>query len=156
MDIGSLVALAGNALVGAAVTDAWEDTRHKIARLFGRGKPDRSIERRLDATRERLTETAAADLDEVQASLAAAWATRLADLLEEHPDAEAELRALVEQIAAMLPPGTVTASDHAVAAGRNVNVGADRGSVAAAVIHGNVTHGNVTPPGPTVPGPGNG
>ena len=45
MDISSLVALAGNTLVAAAVTDAWEDVRQKIARLFGRGQPDPGAER---------------------------------------------------------------------------------------------------------------
>jgi len=38
---------------------------------------------------------------------------RLADMLEEHPDAKAELRALVEEIQAALPAGTVSAADHA-------------------------------------------
>jgi len=40
MDISSLVALAGNTLVAAAVTDAWETARQRFGRLFGRGKPD--------------------------------------------------------------------------------------------------------------------
>lgn len=54
MDISSLVALAGNTLVAAAVTDAWETARHGFARLFGRGKPDPAMERRLEATRSQL------------------------------------------------------------------------------------------------------
>jgi hypothetical protein len=44
----------------------------------------------------------------------------------------------------------VTASDHAVAAGRDVKITADRGGLAAGVVHGNVT------PGPTPPGPAQG
>jgi hypothetical protein len=83
----------------------------------------------------------------VQADLASQWALRLTDLLED-PGAEAELRALVEEIRAMLPAGAVSAVDRAVAAGGDVNVRADRGSVAAGVIHG-----NVAPLGPTGPGP---
>jgi hypothetical protein len=50
-----LAALAGNTLVAAAVTDAWESARHKTARLFGRGQQDPATERRFNATRERLT-----------------------------------------------------------------------------------------------------
>lgn len=42
----------------------------------------------------------------------------------------------------------VAASDHAVAAGRDVKISASGGSVAAGVIHG-----NVIPPGPIPPGP---
>ena len=75
---------------------------------------------------------------------------RLADLLEEDPDAEADLRALVQQIQAALPAGMVSAADHAVAAGRDVNISASGGGVAAGVIHG-----NVAPPDPTRPGPAN-
>jgi len=42
----------------------------------------------------------------------------------------------------------VSASDHAAAAGRDMNITASNGGTAAGVIHG-----NVTPPGPTLPGP---
>jgi hypothetical protein len=151
MDISSLAALAGNTLVAAAVTDAWETARHRFARLFGRGKPDSATERRLEATRSQLTAAPPDGLEQVQADLASQWALRLADLLEEDPGAEAELRALVEEIGTLLPDGAVFAVGHSVAAGRDVNVRADRGSVAAGVIHG-----NVTPPGPTGPGPASG
>ena len=78
------------------------------------------------------------------------WAavTRLTDLLEEDPGVEADLRTLVQEIQAQLPAGTVSAADHAVAAGRDVNISASEGGVAAGVIHG-----DVTPPGPIRPGP---
>jgi hypothetical protein len=151
MDIGGLVALAGNTLVTAAVTDAWETARHGFARLFGRGKPDSATERRLEATRSQVSAAHLADLEQVQADLARQWALRLTDLLEEDPGAEAELRALVDEIRAMLPAGTVSAVGHSVAAGRDVNVRADHGSVAATVIHG-----NVAPPNPSQKGPADG
>ena len=47
-----------------------------------------------------------------------------------------------------LPAGAVSAADHSVAAGRDVNITASGGGTAAGVIHG-----NVAPPGPTPPGP---
>ena len=148
MDVSSLLALAGNTLVAAAVTDVWDTARHRFARLFGRGQPDSVTERRLEATRSQLTAAAPAELEQVQADLASKWALRLSDLLEENPDAEAELRALVDEIRVMLPAGAVSAAGHSVAAGGDVNVRAEHGSVAAAVIHG-----NVAPPDPTGPGP---
>jgi len=151
MDINSLAALAGNTLVAAAVTDAWETARHRFARLFGRGEPDPVTERRLEATRSQLAAVSADGLEQMRADLAGQWALRLADLLEEDPGAEAELRALVAQIQAALPAGTASAADHAVAAGRDVNITASGGGIAAGVIHG-----DVTPPGPTRPGPGHG
>ncbi len=145
MVVETLVALAGNALVQSMVTDGWEGVRHKVARLFGRGKPDPAIEKRLDTTRDQLTATPPDKLDAVQANLAQQWQTRFADLLADHPDAQAELEALVEEIR---PSGPVTATDHSVAAGRDVNVTASGGSVAAGVIHGNVTLPGTPPIGP--------
>ena len=46
---------------------------------------------------------------------------------------------------------SVSAADHSVAAGRDVNITAASGGVAAGVIHG-----NVTPPNPTRQDPANG
>jgi hypothetical protein len=151
VDIASLVALGGNTLVAAAVSDGWEAARDRIARLFGRGQPDPAIERRLDATRDQLSAASPADVERVKADVGAEWAVRFKDLLADHPDAGAQLRALVEEIQVLLPAGSVSASGHAVAAGRDINVSADRGSVAAGVIHG-----SVAPPGPTRPGPASG
>jgi hypothetical protein len=108
----------------------------------------RGRERRLEETREQLTGPEGTDLEQARAALAAQWSTRLADLLEENPGAEADLRTLVQQIQAALPAGMVSAADHAVAAGRDVNISASGGGVAAGVIHG-----NVAPPNPTGPGP---
>jgi hypothetical protein len=149
----ALAALAGNTVVAAATTDAWETARRGFARLLGRDDPDRTkmAEQRLEQTREQLTGAAGTDSEQARAALAERWAGRLADLLEEHPDAEADVRALVQEIQAALPAGMVSAADHAVAAGRDVNITAASGGVAAGVIHG-----NVTPPNPTRQDPANG
>jgi hypothetical protein len=137
----ALAAMAAAALVQAMVTDGWEGVRHKVAGIFGRGQPDPAIERRLDATRDELAAAPPGELATVQAALAAQWQTRFADLLADHPDAEADLAALVQQI-----KPTVAASDHSVAAGGNVTATAQDGGVAAAVIHGDV-HAGPTRPG---------
>jgi hypothetical protein len=143
MDIAVLVALAGNALVAAAVTDAWEDVRQKVARWFGRGEPDPQLERRLDATRRQLSSVSPGDLVQAQAAEATAWQTRFADMLADHPEAVGELDALVREIAASIP----AAADHSATAGRDMIARADHGSAAANVVHGNITVG------PTKPGP---
>ena len=137
-------------MVTAAVTDAWEAARKGFARLLGRGDPGTAqlAEQRLAETRDQLTRATGADLERTRTALESQWVTRLTDLLEENPGVEADLRALVEQVQARLPAGLVSAADHAVAAGRDVNISADRGGLAAGVIHG-----NVAPPGPTHPGP---
>lgn len=142
MDVATLAALAGNALVTAAVTDGWESVRHKVAALFGRGKHDQRAAERFDQTRAAL-EAAGGDAAQVRAEQEASWAARLRVLLEDHPDAADEVQALVAQIQA----NATVATDHSIAAGRDVRISADHGSVAAGVIEGDVTVG------PTKPGP---
>jgi hypothetical protein len=143
----ALAALAGNTVVAAATTDAWEAARRKFARLLGRGDPDtaKAAERRLEQTHDQLTNAAGEDLERVRAALEAQWVTRLADLLEDDPAVEAELRAVVEEIRSQLPAGTAAAADHAVAAGRDVNISASEGGMAAGVIHGDVHTGPTRP-----------
>ncbi len=149
----ALASLAGQTVVTAAVTDAWEAARRGFAQLLGRGDPKQTevAERRLEETRGQLTGPQGTDLEQARAALAAQWATRLADLLDEDPAVEADLRGLVQRIQAALPAGMVSAAHEAVAAGRDVNISASGGGVAAGVIHG-----NVAPPGPPGPGPVNG
>ena len=148
----ALAQWAGQTVAAAAVTDLWEAARHKVARLLGRGDPTKTevAERWLNDTHQQLAGAEGADLEPVQAAVARRWEGRFADLLDEDPGVEADLRALVEEIAAQLPTGMVSAADHAVAAGGNVNITASGGGTAAGVIHG-----NVTPPDPTLRGPAN-
>jgi hypothetical protein len=148
----ALASLAGNTVVAAATTDAWEAARRKFAQLLGRGDPDRTklAERRLDQTREELVGVTGQELEKAQANLGKTWQVRLEDLLEEDPGVEADLRALVEEIQEALPAEKVSAADHAVAVGRDVNISATSGGVAAGVIHGNVA------PNPTRSGPATG
>ena len=151
MVLAALAAMAATALVQAIVTDGWEGVRHKVARLFGRGEPDPAIERRLDATRRQLAAASPAELERAQTAIAAQWQTRFADLLADHPDAEGDLAALVEELKVL----TVSAAGHSVAAAGNVSVKADHGSVAGGVIHGDVHAGPTRPdPASSWPGPG--
>ena len=144
----ALIALAGNTVVAAATTDAWEAARRKFARLLGRGdsKKEQLADKRLEETRQQLDGVTGQKLEKAQADLAKAWQVRMADLLEEDPGAEAELQSLVEEIRAQLPATVVSAVDHAIAAGRDVTVSASGGGVAAGVLHGDV-HAGPTRPG---------
>jgi hypothetical protein len=146
----ALAQWAGQMVAAAAVTDVWESARGKFARLLGRGDARKTevAERWLAETRDQLAAVEAADLDRARAAQARRWEGRFADLLDEDPGAEADLRALVEEVAAALPAGVVSAAGHAVAAGRDVRISADRGGVAAGVVHG-----NVAPPDPPGSGP---
>jgi hypothetical protein len=116
----ALAQWAGQTVAAAAVTDVWEAARHKVARLLGRGDPKKTevAERWLDQTHQQVTAVQGADLEPLQAAAAKRWESRFADLLDEDQSVEADLRALVEEIAAQLPAGMMSAADHSVAAGR--------------------------------------
>ena len=146
----TLAQFAGQTVAGAAITDVWEAVRDRFARLVGRGDARRTevAEQWLAQTHEQLSTAASGELERARESAAERWAGRFADLLDEDPGAEAELRALVEEVVAQLPAGAVSAADHSVAAGRDVSVTASGGGIAAGVIHG-----DVAPPNPTAPDP---
>lgn len=145
-----LAVWAGQTVAAAAVTDVWESVRGQFARLLGRGDARKTqvAEGWLAQTQQQLAAAAPGELDEARRAAAERWAGRFADLLDEDPAVEERLRALVQEVAAELPAGGVSASGYSVAAGRDVNITASGGSVAAGVIRG-----NVTPPDPTTPGP---
>jgi hypothetical protein len=153
LDGSSLAVLAGDTLVAAAVTDAWETARRKFIGLFARRSSAQAelAGRRLDATREQLTGAPGSAVEPDRTRVAAQWATRLADLLDEDPGAAVDLQVLVEEIRELLPAAAVSAAGHSVAAARDVHVEASGGSLAAGVIHG-----SVTVPGPTLPDPAGG
>jgi Tetratricopeptide repeat len=136
----ALAAAAGNTVVTAATSDAWEAARRGFARLLGRGDAEREqlAEQRLEETREQLAGHARTDREEARAALAAQWTTRLADLLEENPDADVNLRTLVQKIQKEQRAGTVSAADLAVAAGQDMTISASSGGIAAGVIQANL------------------
>ena len=144
----SLAQFAGQAVAAAAISDVWESVRGRFARLLGRGEARRTevAEGWLAQTREQLAAAGPGTAEQVRAAAAERWASRFSDLLDEDPSIEAQLRILVEEVAARLPAGEVSATSHSVAAGRDVRITASSGSVAAGVIHG-----NVAPPDPTSP-----
>jgi len=145
----ALAARAGNALVTAATTGSWERTREGFARLLGRDDPEqvRTTGEMLDQLPAAVAGAGGADADRVKAELAAAWTARLAQFLTGHPDAESELTSLIGKIGLTLPGPIPAASD--TAAG-GVTISANRGSVAAGVIQGDV----VAPPPSSAAGSG--
>jgi hypothetical protein len=146
----ALAQWAGQTVAAAAVTDGWESVRGRFARLLGRGDARRTqvAEGWLAQTRQQLAAAGPGELEEARRAAAERWAGRFSDLLDEDPAVEERLRALVQEVAAELPAGAVSASGYSVAAGRDVNITASGGGMAAGVIHG-----NVAPPDPMTPGP---
>jgi hypothetical protein len=125
----ALAQFAGQTVAAAAVTDVWESTRARFARLLGRGDARKTevAERWLAQTREQLTAAGPGELERVREAATERWAGRFADLLDEDPGAEAGLRVLVEEVAARLPAVTVAPDGHSVAAGRDVRITASGG-----------------------------
>jgi hypothetical protein len=145
----ALAQFAGQTVAAAAITDMWETVRGRFARLLGRGDPRKTevAGQWLTQTRDQVAAAAGSGLEQAQRAQAERWAGRFADLLDEDPGLEAELRALADEVAAQLPAAVVSAADHSVVAGRDMRVTASGGGTAAGVIHGNVAE-NPTPPGP--------
>src|SRR5271169_4221125 len=129
----ALAQFAGQTVAAAAVTDVWEAVRGRFARLLGRGDARKTqvAEQWLAQTQQHLTAAAGSSAERAGETAAERWAGRFADLLDEDPGVEAELRALVEEVAAQLPAGAVSATDHSVAAGRDVSITASGGGIAA-------------------------
>jgi hypothetical protein len=146
----SLAQFAGQTLAGAAISDVWEAAKGRFARLWGRGDPRRTevAERWLSDTHEQIAAATDSDIKLVLEAAAERWAIRFSDLLDEDPGVEVELRALVADITAQLPAEITAAGDHSIAVGRDLNIGASSGGIAAGVIHGNVMQPNPTTPGP--------
>src|ERR1700683_2764197 len=112
----ALAQFAGQTVAGAAMRDMWEAVRGRFARLLGRGDGRRTevAEQWLAQTHEQLAAAAGGgggELGRVRGAAAQRWAARFADLLDEDPGVETELRALVEEVAARLPAAAVSAAD---------------------------------------------
>ncbi|MFJ8869958.1 hypothetical protein ACIRD6_29855 [Streptomyces sp. NPDC102473] len=137
-----LAAAGGTAVVQAAGTDMWTGLRQAVAGWFGRGDEQRQrVElERLDRTAEELQTVLAPDVERVRIRQEAAWQARIEDLLESLGDSERaqaaeELRVFLAQHE---HEGGVSAGRGGMAVGGNADIHADRGSVAAGVINGEV------------------
>jgi len=137
----ALVAGAGAGLKGAvssAVTDAYNGLKGLVRRKLA-ARPDGELVLARHEADPQVWERPLAQ------ELTAAGASDDRDLVS----AAQALMQLVDAAGSAAGKYTVvTASDHSVAAGEDVNITASGGGTAAGVIHG-----NVAPPGPTPPGP---
>ncbi|WP_030338482.1 hypothetical protein [Streptomyces sp. NRRL S-1022] len=145
-----LAATGGTAVVQAAGTDAWEGFRRRVAVWFGRGDAEREFGElaRLDQTAADLAAEDGVAAERIRIRQEAWWQARFEGLLEglaqdERDRAVAELQSLLEAARA----SEAVVGNGALAVGRDLNVSADNGSVAAGVINGGV---QLSPPPPPV------
>ena len=110
---------AATVLVTAMTTDGWEGVRGRTARLLGRGdtRETELVLRHLEQSRSALAGLSGTDLDRVRGEQVVIWQTRLADLIERHPSAEEELRALAAEIAQTITSASIF-MQNATASGR--------------------------------------
>ncbi|MFI7296983.1 hypothetical protein [Streptomyces sp. NPDC050121] len=141
----ALAASGGTAVVTAAGTDAWIETRTTVARLLGRdGQREEVVLQRLDQTAADLARAAAGDdaervLVRMRADQAGSWTTRFRDLLQDLPERERneaarELESLVEHVRRHGPGSGASAGTGGVAVNGDLHVEATGGSVAAGVM----------------------
>jgi hypothetical protein len=140
------------------------------------GRADNEVDRGLDAGMDRLHELVSAKLgqdpalvrarEEVEAGheeLTERTRRRLTDALEDAAEHDTQFGAALQQAAQDLQSKAVAGDggqavggnvsvaadgEHSLATGRDVNIQASQGGVAAGVIHGSVSTPNPTPPGP--------
>ncbi len=129
--MSTLAAAGGTALVGAAATDVWHTARSGFAQLLGRGETEleETEGRRLDRIAEDVGQTPEPHRDDVRRRLEQRWTGHLETLLDEHPDAAEDLRALVDEISARLPQVTHTWVQNNVARAGGVQHITQRGDI---------------------------
>ncbi|MFG2232273.1 hypothetical protein ACGFNX_20040 [Streptomyces sp. NPDC048723] len=149
----ALAAAGGSAVVQAAGTDAWTGFRQAVARWFGQGDAQREQTEleRLDHTAAALQTTDQGPAEPARIRQEASWEARIEAMLEDLDEAERnraadQLRAL---LAEHLPQRGATAGSAGAAAGRDMNIQAEDGSIAALTIYGGASIG--PPPRPDPP-----
>jgi hypothetical protein len=141
--LAALAAAGGSALVGAAANEAWVQARAGAVALFAKvGRRREIVERWADETAAEIEATPVAARDEARQRLAPQWAGRWADLLEEFPELEAELRAWSDEVRRELPPASQTWVQTFIAQGNATQYNAP---------HGSITVQHVREEGPGVP-----
>jgi len=149
----ALASAGGAAVVQAAGTDVWEGFRHQVARFFARGDHQREHAEleRLDQTAVALQAIDAQETERMQVRQEAFWQARFEALLEsldevQREQAAVQLRGIIDETARALQ--AVSAGPGSVAAGGNVDIRADGGSIASGVIHGGANVGIPIRPDP--------
>lgn len=110
---------AGTTLVTLMATDAWQATRDGITRLWGRVQPHRAdtVAAELEAGQAEVLAAVAVDDQETLSELRTEWQGRIRRLLVARPDAAAELRGLLDELAPAEQSATPAVTQHATASG---------------------------------------
>jgi len=127
-ELAALAASGATTLVGAMVSDSWNQVKQRVGALFARGGSAQPATEELDLSRGELVAAREAGDDDSAADVETEWRVRLRRLLQADPDAAEELRSLLEelsQVAAPAQAGSVHNSFSGVVHGGSVFQGRD-------------------------------
>ncbi|MFG3531243.1 hypothetical protein ACGF8B_31575 [Streptomyces sp. NPDC047917] len=98
-ELAALAASGATVLVGHMVSDAWAQTRERMARFLARGGDTDGVDEELDASREELVAARDGEDPDVAADIEDEWRLRMRRALRADPAAAQELRVLLAEIA---------------------------------------------------------
>lgn len=106
-EIAGLAGTAATTLVTLLTTEGWQRAKEQFASLWRRIQPERAeaVTGELEATRDDLLRAQGDGDSRTEAELAAEWQGRIRRLLAAYPDAASQLRALLAELSAQVPPG---------------------------------------------------
>ncbi|MFF0711337.1 hypothetical protein ACWEVM_07420 [Streptomyces bauhiniae] len=127
-ELAALVTSGATTVVGLMATEAWEQARQRLVRLFARGGTTTAVDGELDELRGQLVAAAGSpDEEELAGDVTGTVRTRLRGLLRQDVTAADELSAFVDEFAPLL---------NGAAAGNTVH-----NSVTGGTVHGPVVQG---------------
>lgn len=104
----TLIGTGATTVVGLMVTDAWEQARQRVVRIFARGGATDAVAGELEESRTSLIAAMGTpDQEELTSDMTAAVRLRLRRLLEQNPGAAEEIRCLVDEFAPAARTDTV-------------------------------------------------
>ncbi|MFD0344810.1 hypothetical protein ACFVH0_40140 [Streptomyces sp. NPDC127117] len=98
-ELAALAASGATTLVGLMVSDAWTQTRERVARFLARGEETDGVDEELDASREGLIAARDGEDPDAAADIEDEWRLRMRRALRADPAAAQELRLLLDEIA---------------------------------------------------------
>ncbi|MFF0502158.1 hypothetical protein ACFYUH_00950 [Streptomyces fimicarius] len=122
-ELTALAASGATTFVGLMATEAWTQVRGRVARLLARGEDTEAVDAELEESRAELTAARADSDEETAADIEAEWRTRLRRALRANPEAAAQLRDLLDELAPLQPAG------HTVSVTNTISGGTQHGPV---------------------------
>ena len=116
-ELTALATAGATVLVQQMVTDGWGNVRDRVVALFSRGRDEEAVAGELEESRADLVAARDAEDEDAAADVQASWRSRLRRTLRDDPEAVAELRALLDELAPASAPATPGAVHNTISGG---------------------------------------